>query len=558
MASPVRPAASLEGVSERGINGSNVARCSALAACAALVLASTATAATRYAAPAGSGPAAVCPQADPCSLEDAVEAPAVVAGDDVMVMGGAYALSDRLDIDEEISVGGTASAVPVIIAATPGDAAIAVDAAGSELHDATLMQTGGEPAIRLLSGLIDRVSAESDGAVACEVGASGGEQALLRDSACWTGPASFGASAVTVAQAGAGTRAATLRNVTAWAVAAGGTGIAVAASGGGVASIDARNVIASGSASDVAATAAGGSVATVGLSSSNFATVSSSGGGTTAVTPPSASGNQTAAPELADPAAGDFAEIAGSPTIDAGSADALLGGRDLAGEPRIQGPAPDIGADERDGTPPRTTIESGPEPVVRVGKVTFAFRADEPGASFSCRIDDGEFQPCASPYTTDSLNQGDHVFQVRATDPAGNVETTPAERLFSVDKIIAGANVAARGVQRASGGRVAVVITVRSGEFTQVRAAGRIKAGKKRFRIESRHVTLIAGEVRRLKLAPIKRRASGKIRKAIRRGKCAEAVLNVTFVDLIGNRAISGDVDVKVKARRKHSGRRPR
>lgn len=251
------------------------------------------------------------------------------------------------------------------------------------------------------------------------------------------------------------------------------------------------------------------------------------------------------------PAASAAAATRSAAPAGTGSADALLGTRDLVGESPLQGPAPDIGADERDGTPPRTTIESGPEPVVRVGRVTFTFRADEPGATFDCRIDDGDYEPCASPYTTDSLNNGDHVFAVRATDPSGNVETTPAERLFSVDKIIAGANVAARGVQRTGGDRFAVVITVRSGELTQVRAAGRIKAGKKRYRIESGHVTLIAGEVRRLKLLPVKRRASHRIRKAIKRGKRAEAVLNVTFIDLIGNRAISGDVDVTIKGPRR-------
>ncbi len=258
-----------------------------------------------------------------------------------------------------------------------------------------------------------------------------------------------------------------------------------------------------------------------------------------AATPSSASGNRSAVV----PAAG-FVEL---PT-DVGSFEPPLDSSDLAGRPRIQGSPPDFSADEREATPPRTTIESGPAPVVRVGKVTFTFGADEPGSTFSCRIDDGGYQPCASPYTIDSLNEGDHVFAVRATDPAGNVEMTPAERLFSVDKIIVGANVAARGVQRTAAGRVAV--TVRSGEFTQVRATGKIRAGGKQFRITSKQATLIAGEDRRLTLAPVKRRASRWIRKAIRHGKRAQAVLNVSFVDLVGNRAVSGDVDVMVKRRR--------
>lgn len=538
-------------MSGRATNWPIVAWCCALAALAALAPASADAAATRYAAPAGTGPAASCPQANPCSLEDAVEDPGVAAGDEVVVANGAYSLTDRLDIDDAISVGGAPSAVPVISAATPGEPAVAVDAAGAELHDVNVQQSAAEPAVRLLEGTAERVSAASAGAGACELAATGGAQALFRDGVCWSGPAAAGASAVSVAWAGAGSVAGTLRNVVAWASGPGGAGIGATASGGGLASVNARNVIASGAAADVTAIATGGSTAAVTLATSNFADVTAGGGGTATVTPPSGGGNQTAAPLLADPDGGDFAELGGSPTIDAGSIDGLLGPRDLAGESRIQGPAPDIGADERDGTPPRTTIESGPEPVVRVGKVTFTFRADEPGSTFSCRIDEGDYQPCTSPFTTDSLNQGDHVFEVRATDPAGNVEATPAERLFSIDKVIDGANVAAHGVQRTRGGKVAIAITVHCGEFARVRAAGNIKAANKRFRIESGEVTLVGGQTRRLKLVPVKRRSSRRIRKAIRNGKPAEAVLNVTFIDLIGNRAVSGDVDVRVKTPRK-------
>ena len=57
-------------------------------------------------------------------------------------------------------------------------------------------------------------------------------------------------------------------------------------------------------------------------------------------------GNQQAAPLFRDAAAGDLRPAAGSPVIDAGTADALLGGADPAGCPRALGGAPDIGAYE--------------------------------------------------------------------------------------------------------------------------------------------------------------------------------------------------------------------
>jgi hypothetical protein len=56
-------------------------------------------------------------------------------------------------------------------------------------------------------------------------------------------------------------------------------------------------------------------------------------------------GNQTAAPLFVDAAHGDYREAPGSPTIDAGIAD-QLGPLDIAGNTRILGAAPDIGAYE--------------------------------------------------------------------------------------------------------------------------------------------------------------------------------------------------------------------
>jgi hypothetical protein len=57
-------------------------------------------------------------------------------------------------------------------------------------------------------------------------------------------------------------------------------------------------------------------------------------------------GNQQSPPLFRDAAAGDLRPAAGSPTIDAGTGDALLGGADPAGCPRSLGGAPDIGAYE--------------------------------------------------------------------------------------------------------------------------------------------------------------------------------------------------------------------
>jgi hypothetical protein len=58
--------------------------------------------------------------------------------------------------------------------------------------------------------------------------------------------------------------------------------------------------------------------------------------------------NQTEPPLFANAAAGNFHQRPGSPTINAGGSSGRLGKLDLDRQPRVQGGAPDIGADELD------------------------------------------------------------------------------------------------------------------------------------------------------------------------------------------------------------------
>ena len=85
-----------------------------------------------------------------------------------------------------------------------------------------------------------------------------------------------------------------------------------------------------------------------------------------------------------------------------------------------------------DRTAPETTI-AGPAAPVH-DDPQFAFTPDEPDVSFACAVDDGSFAPCASPHTLalDGLDAAAHVLRVRATDAAGNVESPPAERQFTI------------------------------------------------------------------------------------------------------------------------------
>jgi hypothetical protein len=98
---------------------------------------------------------------------------------------------------------------------------------------------------------------------------------------------------------------------------------------------------------------------------SNYATVSGEMAPLATITAAGTNGNQTAPPAFVDATGGDFREVAGSPTIDAGLTEAANGPTALAGEPRslgscLGGPAAtDIGAYEFVPTAP---CESSPAP----------------------------------------------------------------------------------------------------------------------------------------------------------------------------------------------------
>ena len=86
-------------------------------------------------------------------------------------------------------------------------------------------------------------------------------------------------------------------------------------------------------------------------------------------------------------------------------------------------------------TAPETTIAGGPAEgaLVAVREATLAFSATEPGAAFECRLDGGAWGACSGAAAYSGLGDGRHAFEVRATDPAGNVDPSPAARTWSVD-----------------------------------------------------------------------------------------------------------------------------
>ncbi|MGH3429408.1 MAG: right-handed parallel beta-helix repeat-containing protein [Mycobacteriales bacterium] len=85
-----------------------------------------------------------------------------------------------------------------------------------------------------------------------------------------------------------------------------------------------------------------------------------------------------------------------------------------------------------DRTPPQTKIAKGPRRRSRGDAARFEFRSDEPGSTFQCRLDRKPFRPCESPRSYQGLRPGKHLFEVRAVDPAGNVDSSPARQRFTI------------------------------------------------------------------------------------------------------------------------------
>ena len=87
-----------------------------------------------------------------------------------------------------------------------------------------------------------------------------------------------------------------------------------------------------------------------------------------------------------------------------------------------------------DETPPQTTIDSGPAGTTTATSATFSFSSSKADSTFQCRLDGGAWAACTSPSTRSGLAPGTHVFEVRATDAAGNTDPSPAGRGWSVQR----------------------------------------------------------------------------------------------------------------------------
>jgi hypothetical protein len=303
-----------------------------------LVAAPAAAADVRYAEPLGDGPSATCPQTNPCEIHDATTAAA--SGDTVIVLPGTYALgTDTVSVADITIEGQPGAERPRLLAGAASPLAPSAGATVRRLHLASNDLAGGRVVDVLGTAVVEQSVISAHGSTMAAVQVRNG--GTLRDSVA-VSESPFGMAVIVGGSGG------TLRNVTAVATGTDSSGVWVPAAytlGDDVSRAGLTNVIAQGAAADILAEGDGDATPDdieVTVANSNFDTVSEDEPGADVI--PGA-GNQTAAPRFANVAGLDFRQLPGSPTIDAGTG-VGVSVLDFEGGARVQGPAPDMGADE--------------------------------------------------------------------------------------------------------------------------------------------------------------------------------------------------------------------
>jgi hypothetical protein len=307
------------------------ARALPVVAVAFLLSVPSAQAAQRWASPTSTVTSGACPQSAPCRIDAAVNGAA--SGDEVMVAPGTYSVDQLLSPTVPIDLHGVAGQErPRLVGASNLTAAMLSFKTGGTLRHLSLEATAtGQDALTLQRGLGEDlliISASGDGGKV--VGAT--PATVLRDSVVRTsGTTSTSAGLKLRESGGAGDVA--LVNVTVMAPGSGATGVFCEVRNGQARIV---NTIVRGDAVDITTSRTVGHCT---ATTSNFRPAVSPG-----LT--SGAGNQSAEPRFVDAPAGDYRPVPGSPTIDAGQADALLGTADPSGCSRTLGAAADIGAYE--------------------------------------------------------------------------------------------------------------------------------------------------------------------------------------------------------------------
>src|SRR4051794_21108191 len=304
-----------------------------------LLAPSGASAAERWAAPSIVRGSPTCLASDPCALAEALDG--AKDGDEVVLVPGDYPVDRELNVRERVTLRGQSGLSRPVLVGADKPAVVTLKPEGRLRH---VEIRAGKDALHMQGGRAEDVvlsSAKGDGA---KIDGSPAE-IVLRDAVVRTDATDREATAVRVHTSGVA-RGVTFINVTAMAPKA--TGIRCEASSGSVTLV---NTLVRGAVRDVDVSKDAQCSATYSNFRSNASPNLAKG-----------TGNQESEPVFVDRDGGDYRPAAGSPTVDAGTLDPLLGATDAAGCPRVLGAAPDIGAYEWTNAPCAVTSPDEPDP----------------------------------------------------------------------------------------------------------------------------------------------------------------------------------------------------
>jgi hypothetical protein len=83
---------------------------------------------------------------------------------------------------------------------------------------------------------------------------------------------------------------------------------------------------------------------------------------------------------------------------------------------------------------PNTKLTKKPRKKTARRRARFAFVSDQAGSTFQCKLDKKPFRPCRSPFKK-KVKPGRHTFKVRAIDPQGLSDPTPALYKWRVRRV---------------------------------------------------------------------------------------------------------------------------
>jgi hypothetical protein len=332
-----------------------------LAAAFGLLLFTADASALRYASPTGTAGNDCQTPATACDLATAVHGVPgnePVTAEEVILQPGTYNVAATVETGApSMNVhGATGQPAPLV---TGSVAQLLFIGSGGRLADMEVVESGSEEAVFAANATLERlrVIGKPSGDLLCQC-----YDGLIRDSIFIARPGS--GTGVVGVLSNEGTTHETLRNDTIYSESKEAPAIQLVQQGPkGPLTLNAYNTIAINTEGghDVSAS----KLATITMDHSDYASPVAAGTGSVTDT----GGHVATPPSFVDAASGDFRELVGSPTVDAGLASEEDGTLDFAGNPRSIGTATDIGAFEY--RPPEPSAgPPGPKPTESPGAKT--------------------------------------------------------------------------------------------------------------------------------------------------------------------------------------------